>query len=117
MVSIPWSGFWPLELPHLHRLGLLTKVDRAMLAAYCQAWGRHVQAEKILNQRGLTFVTPNGYIQQRPEVTISRKALHTAKVLAAEFGLTPSARSRIEIPRAEPADEFSQYLNRKVANG
>src|SRR5215469_12484602 len=39
---------WQRVARRLHALGLLTTVDRAALAAYCQAWGRWRQAERAL---------------------------------------------------------------------
>ena len=65
---------WSRIVPELERLGLLTIVDRGALTGYCQAWGRAVEAEAILKAEGLTFTTPNGYVQQRPEVSIAQKS-------------------------------------------
>src|SRR3989304_1096626 len=60
---------WQRLMPELLRLNLMTIVDRAALAGYCQAWARWRQAERMLTKKGLTFETPNGYVQQRPEVS------------------------------------------------
>ena len=43
----------------LHRLNLLTIVDRAALAAYCQAWGRWVEAEANIQRFGGVIKTPS----------------------------------------------------------
>jgi P27 family predicted phage terminase small subunit len=99
---------WGRIVPELERLGLLTLVDRGALAAYCQAWGRAVQAEKVL-AGGLTFTTPNGYVQQRPEVAIAQKSWQLVRAFAAEFGLTPSARSRLSVQK--PEDEAEDDLD------
>jgi phage terminase small subunit len=39
---------WALVSADLHRLGLLTRIDRAVLAAYCAACGRWTSAEREL---------------------------------------------------------------------
>jgi P27 family predicted phage terminase small subunit len=52
------------------RLNLLTIIDRAALAAYCQAWGRWVEAEDniqrfgavIETSKGLPLVNPSGSV-------------------------------------------------------
>lgn len=98
---------WLRVAPELEKLGLLTRVDMAALAGYCQAYATWVKAEKILKKEGLTFTTPNGYIQQRPEVSIAQKSLQIVRGFCAEFGLTPSARSRMSLPdQAGDEDDF-----------
>jgi P27 family predicted phage terminase small subunit len=99
---------WCRIVPELERLGLLTVIDRAALAGYCQAWARAVAAEKVLAEKGQVKETPNGYLQQRPEVSIAFKAWQLVRAFAAEFGLTPSARSRLSVqkPEDDPEDDL-----------
>jgi P27 family predicted phage terminase small subunit len=99
---------WKRVAPELERLGLLTVVDGAALAAYCQAYSRWVEAEKFLSKHGTVFKTPNGYIQQLPQVSIAQKYLQIVKSFCQEFGLTPSARSRMTLPSSggEDDDDF-----------
>jgi P27 family predicted phage terminase small subunit len=107
---------WSRIVPELQSLGLLTVVDRAALASYCQWWARWVEAEKALVVWGLTFMTPNGYIQQRPEVAIAEKASDKCRAFLIEFGLTPASRSRVKLPSEAPsADPFEQYLKSERA--
>lgn len=92
---------WRRIARELDSVGLLTTVDRAALAGYCQSWSRWRQAEMVLSAKGMTFETPNGYIQQRPEVAIAQKSLQLVAKFCTEFGLTPSARSRITVPERD----------------
>jgi P27 family predicted phage terminase small subunit len=96
-------------VPELRRLGLLTVVDRAALAGYCQSYARWVQAEKVL-EKGMTFTTSTGYIQQRPEVAIAQKSLQLMKSFLIEFGLTPASRTRLSVPEKEE-DELDAILS------
>lgn len=91
---------WKRITPYLHRLGLLSQIDRAALAAYCQAFDRWYKAERRLTQfkGSFTFTTESGYVGIRPEVSIAQKAIAQMVALCREFGMTPSARGRIEIP-------------------
>jgi len=96
---------WRRIVPELMRLGLLTLIDRAALAGYCQAYARWQQAERILTKEGLTTTTGNGYVQQRPEVAIAQKSLQLVKAFCQEFGLTPASRTRISVPKPNGDDD------------
>lgn len=88
---------WKRLAGNLHAMGVLTQVDRAAMAAYCQAWGRWVEAERKLAETPMLLKTPAGYIQPSPWLAISAKQQELMLKFAAEFGLTPSARCRIQI--------------------
>lgn len=103
---------WSRIVPELHRLGLLTKVDRAALASYCQCWARLVEAQAVLDREGLTFETSTGYIQQRPEVAMTHKLMALLKSFLIEFGLTPASRSRLRVESEKEADPFAEFLAR-----
>ena len=95
----------------LEPLGLLAEMDRAALAAYCQCYSEWVQADETLNREGMTFTTPNGYVQQRPEVAIRQKARTDMLRFASRFGLTPSDRVGLKVPERNGPDEFERWLN------
>lgn len=71
-----------------------TPKDLKTLEAYCRNYSKWKQCELILKD-GLTFTTPNGYVQQRPEESISNKAQEKMLQCAKELGLTPAARARM----------------------
>ena len=79
----------------LQKAGVLTTFDRAALAAYCQAWGRWVEAEERLRETPPLVKTPSGYVQQSPWLAIANKQLELMGRYMVELGLTPAARSRV----------------------
>jgi P27 family predicted phage terminase small subunit len=81
----------------LNEIGLLTRIDRTVLAAYCQAYSRWVEAERKLAETPPLLKTPAGYVQTSPWITISNKQVELMVKLMAELGLSPSARSRLAI--------------------
>lgn len=95
---------WKRVAKALYDLGLLSELDRAALAAYCNAYGRWVAAEKKLKAAakedpeygGLLIETSNGNLIQNPLVGIANTARKEMARLAGEFGMTPSARTGIE---------------------
>ncbi len=108
---------WDRVAGELSRLGTLTLVDRAALAAYSQAYGRWIQAERSIAEMaqrdqltgGLMIKTTNGNAIQNPLVGMANRAMSDMVRYAAEFGMTPSSRSRITgkiDPNQGDFDEF-----------
>lgn len=92
-------------------MGLLANVDRAALAAYCQAWGRWVEAERTLKEKGLLYKTKSGNIITSPMLWVANKALDQMHKFLTEFGLTPSSRARLTVPGAKQAKgEMERFL-------
>lgn len=91
---------WRRIAPLLERLGLLTEIDGAALAGYCQSYARWRQCQEVLAKDGLTFTTGTGYVQARPEVAIGNRALIEVRAFCVQFGLTPSARARMQLYEA-----------------
>ena len=79
----------------LEQMGLLTEMDMAAFAGYCQAYARWKEAEEFITQHGSIVKTPSGYWQQVPQVSIAQTYLKIMNKFAEQFGLTPSSRSRI----------------------
>ncbi len=96
---------WKRISQELERLGLLTVLDRAALSAYCQAWGRWIEAEERLRQHGVIVKSPNGFPVQSPYLAVANKAMAQMGKLLVEFGLSPSSRSRIQGPIDDPDDD------------
>lgn len=97
--------------PKLEAVGILTEVDGAsfdlMLTHYCLA----SEAARTLKQEGSIIEDSKGYPAKHPAVQILRD--HSAAFLrfAAEFGLTPSSRSRLNLVTPdEEIDELEEYL-------
>jgi P27 family predicted phage terminase small subunit len=82
------------------QLGLLTTIDRVAFEGYCEVWARWCRAKKVVAAEGLTYSTGNGLIRKRPEVQIAAECERLMRQMAAEFGATPSSRSRVQMPEA-----------------
>lgn len=102
-LSEPARGEWERLAGVLHEAGLLTLADRAALAAYCQCWGRWVEAEEKLRELPAMVRAPSGYVQQNPWMSVANKQLELMGRYMAELGLTPAARSRVAVPAGPPA--------------
>lgn len=109
---------WKRISKELLQLGLLTNVDRAALAAYCQCWSRWVHAEtKLAELRGeWTFTTDKGYEAATPWISIASKALAEMRAYISEFGLSPAARTRIQVKPAETVDPYDSFRKQRSAS-
>ena len=52
---------WDRITFELVKAGLLTKLDRAVLALYCQTWSIYVEAESKVRTRGRVFKSKSGH--------------------------------------------------------
>lgn len=86
---------WRRLAKKMEQLSILTEVDMAAFAGYCQAYARWKEAEEFITQHGSIFRTKSGYVQPVPQVSIAQTYLKIMNRFAEQFGLTPSARSRI----------------------
>ncbi len=86
---------WKRMADAMEAIGILTNVDVAAFAGYCQAYARWREAEEFITKHGSIFKTPSGYVQQVPQVSIAQQNLKIMQSFCAEFGLTPAARARI----------------------
>ena len=100
---------WKRIVPELGRIGILTRVDSAALETWCSSYSIMVSAQTILKEHGLTYMTERGY-RQRPEVGIVFSAMQSLRALAAELGLSPAARQRLNSPIEVIEDEMDAFL-------
>ncbi len=95
---------WRRVSVELEALGLISRIDRAALSGYCSAWAETVHCERKINElnaadekgeAGLVSLTSSGYQQMSVWLQIRNRAYDRMMKFAAEFGMSPSARSRV----------------------
>lgn len=102
---------WQRLAGELISLRILTKLDRAALAAYCGAYALWAEATENIQKFGTMVKSPSGYPIQSPYVAIANRQAEIMMRIASEFGFTPASRSRIATPRDEIPDLFSFPTN------
>jgi len=125
---------WARITPLLEELGLISGLDRAALALYCQAVGRLSELETAfagmvsrLVANGAEYsdavyqasyaVTPSGYAQQSVIVQLLGKHREQVNRYLMHFGLSPAARGRVQpstyvqptLPGIDPAPNTSGF--------
>src|SRR6185437_224011 len=101
-----WNGI----VPELHRMGLLTVVDRAALAGYCQAFADLRDAVETLRTDGKTITTANGNLLPHPAVSQKNRSMLTLAKFLSEFGLSPASRVKLKSPDQSPRDDFEEFM-------
>ena len=102
---------WKRLQPELLRLGLLTQIDRAVLAAYCEAWSDFLWAVNRIRQSGRLTTAGNGTLIPHPAVQIKRASMKLIKDLSAEFGFSPAALARIDLVAPDgDADDDEKFF-------
>jgi len=91
---------WRDVVSLLKAMKILTRVDRDALTAYCQTYARWKAAEQFLDKHGEVYPVRDEQgnvrcMQQFPQVSIARNLLQVLRSCWQEFGMTPSARTRV----------------------
>ncbi|MEW6523650.1 MAG: phage terminase small subunit P27 family [Bacillota bacterium] len=101
---------WAELADEMEKQNLLTRLDGATFAAYCQAYAHWVQCERVVQEHGRTYTTPNGQIKARPEFTAARQWLALLQQYSKELGLSPTSRLRMDLPKDNEPDEMDALL-------
>jgi P27 family predicted phage terminase small subunit len=115
--ATPWP-FGSVVSVDLYRQGLMTNLDRAALAAYCDSYGIWIRARRLLAKMGenaadgLLMKTAQGNVIQNTLIGIANKAKRDMMAYAEQFGMTPSARARVNAPPTLDDDPVMAYFAR-----
>lgn len=101
---------WNRITKELFVLGIVSKIDRAALAVCCTAWADYVKACNKLEKQGEVIISEKGGMYQNPWVAIKKRSMDQVQKFYAEFGMTPSGRSRIKVDAPSEEDEMAGYL-------
>ena len=88
---------WRRLVPILKRMRVLTEADGLTLGNLCLAVSTLERAQAKLNELGILYKAPSGYVMQSPLLPVVNSCVDTITRLSREFGLTPASRSRIAI--------------------
>ena len=94
---------WKRLAKTLVKLGILSDLDRAVFASYCQSWAKWKQAEEAIQKYGLVIRTKTGYVMQSPVVSIAKQERKAMLEAGSELGLSPASRTRINVPAPQSA--------------
>jgi P27 family predicted phage terminase small subunit len=96
---------WRRVSKELFKLGLLSRIDRAALAAYCESWADWLDATEKVNELGKVIKTQNGNVIENPYYSIKKRASEIMHRYLTEFGMTPASRTGINAEQPEATDD------------
>jgi P27 family predicted phage terminase small subunit len=102
------KNLWTVLIPMLDGVNVLSSTDFISLQILCETYAEWHSANEILMEFGTTYIDDAGVKRPRPEVAIRRDSRRDMTRLFQEFGLTPSARSKIVVD--------SRGLNNKIGS-
>jgi P27 family predicted phage terminase small subunit len=100
---------WCRIAPELVTLNLLSVVDMAALAGYCQAFSMWQQASASIEEDGILLIGPLGP-RKNPAVGIMYDAWKQVRAFAQEFGLSPASRAKVTHSPSENSDAVEEWL-------
>jgi P27 family predicted phage terminase small subunit len=104
---------WKRIVPILEEMGVLTQADGAELALYCEDFALLRQAEADVVEHGIIVEAGTGGWKTNPAVYIAAGCRMRLARYLAEFGCTPSSRSRVKMQGEEKKDALGEFLARK----
>ena len=100
---------WRRVREELEELGLLTNIDITALAIYCDAFSKLLQANEEIESRGMfvEYTNNDGATNtiENPAVRTANRYADLIRKMCGEFGLTPSARCKLTLPKQEEKEE------------
>jgi P27 family predicted phage terminase small subunit len=95
---------WDFTVKQLVGMGIDAASDRDPLVTYCEAVDKHRKASAVLARSPILVQGQKGNLVRNPALIVQRDAAHVIRQFAQEFGLTPSARTRIDSERQSAHD-------------
>lgn len=107
---------WARLMPELESRGLLTVLDMASFAMYCQCWSQIKTATVLLRKDGMIVLGSTGQNRVNPLAQHIKELYVQMRAYATEFGFTPSSRSRVDIAAGgEEEDDLEEMLHEHPA--
>ncbi|RBW69468.1 phage terminase small subunit P27 family [Bacillus taeanensis] len=104
-------------IKEFEEIDLLVNVDVYMIAMFCDAYSDYIECTKIIQDEGKLIEHTNkaGETNRIPHPLLTKKshAFNQMKAMASEFGLTPSARTKlIQNMQVEGDNEDNSFSGR-----
>ncbi len=97
----------------LQSVGLMTELDRATLAGYCDAYSQWEEATKKVHELGMVFKKSDGTPGLNPYLRVAREAFERMMKNAVLIGMSPSSRASLKVEKPKPKSKVQGFMERK----
>jgi P27 family predicted phage terminase small subunit len=91
------AHFWRKYVSALVRMGVPVEVDEPALILMAESFSMAVEARAVLAEQGLLTEDEKGLLRKHPATQVFRDSRDGFRGLASDFGMTPSARSKVKL--------------------
>lgn len=97
----------------LDDIGLMTGLDMAVLAGYCQSYSEWARATTEVQKLGLVYKRADGTPGLNPYLRVSRESYDRMLKAAVLLGLSPSSRAGLKVNKKDPESKVNQFMAKK----
>jgi P27 family predicted phage terminase small subunit len=107
--------YWDITCKELLNNNLLAGADLGLVAGYCNELGLYKSACEMTEKEGVVIVNRFGDQVVNPWYNVRSAALKQATQMGQLFGITPSARAKIETGNVKPVSKLELLKKTKTA--
>ncbi len=104
---------WNRAIGILEDIGLITELDMATLAGYCQAYSEWAAATMAVPDKGPVWVDKQGIPHMNPWLRVAREAFDRMMKNAVLIGMSPSSRASLKVPKKRAPGKVEKFMGRK----
>ena len=109
---------WDRICGTLEGMEILEVEGQTLLESFCLNYSIMIQAVECIRKEGITVDASRGGVRTNPACTLFTSSVATHKSLLSEFGLTPSSRASMAVPKSvQSADEPIAILMKRLGGG
>lgn len=97
----------------LQQIGLMTDLDMAVLAGYCDAFAQWAEATIKVQETGLVYKKADGTPGLNPYLRVAREAYDRMMKAAVLIGLSPSSRANLKVEKPKQQSRAQEFRERK----
>lgn len=107
------KDLWREAIPAIWEIGVMDTIDMPALEIMCTAYGRVVQARRIIAKQGVLSRGSTGQLTEHPALATERASMSLFLKYAEHFALTPIARTRLGLAQLDAQNALEQFQSKR----